>query len=917
LEIRDACLYLAQFTAIIESMAALVEPTFDLLCRLWGKARPPEGSDGPTYHPLVCHSLDVAAVGKVLLECWPQLRRHLSGLLGVEEPEAAQLLVHLLILHDIGKFARGFQAKVPGLFVSESFGSIDQVVTQFDHASGGFYLLKDLMALRSGLPEWTAMSPLIAAVMGHHGSPPRSSNEFGLTNMLPGNSRGVVQLFVDEVNRLLPPPPVKLDGRRIVKASFVVAGFAVLCDWLGSNEQWFKYTDRTSFSSLANYWSEIALKQAGKAVSGAGVLPARSAPARPFAELTHSTFKPNPLQEWAERVALPDGPLLFILEDETGSGKTEAALMLAHRLISEGRAEGLYVALPTMATANAMFGRLAVLYRNLFADGETPSIALVHGRREMVKGFREAVLAAGRREKPFGMDNSDETASSACAEWIADDRRRSFLADAGAGTIDQAALAILPTRYQSLRLFGLGSKILVIDEVHAYDDYVQSLVCGLLAFQGALGGSAILLSATLPAGTRADLVRAFAHAADGPEEDDPSECYPRATLWSREAGSRAFPIDGREDRARNLPVRILNSVAAAYDIVAAAATKGLAVLYLRNTVGDAFAAFREMQKRGINAMLFHSRFALGDRLDVEDQVREKFGRESKPAERECVLVATQVAEQSLDIDFDLVVTDLAPIDLIIQRAGRLWRHERSGREGAPELFVVSPDSVDDPPADWYSAMFKGASYVYSHPGRLWQTARLLQREGAIRSPGGLRALVEGVYGDAAEVLPETLGAKSYDTEGREGANRNQGQANVLKLSKGYDRGGAPWDVEERTPTRLVDQPQATLRLARIENGRVVPWHSGVEHQVWRAWTLSEVNIAANRVKGEAIPPEFKVAAEAARRDWTRYDSAKLMVIMRPNRDSWTGHAMTGKDRVIELFYSPQFGLADRAPEPKA
>ena len=360
-------------------------------------------------------------------------------------------------------------------------------------------------------------------------------------------------------------------------------------------------------------------------------------------------------------------------------------------------------------------------------------------------------------------------------------------------------------------------------------------------------------------------------------------------------------------------MRFLNGVEAAYDIVAAAAAKGQAVLYLRNTVGDAFAAFREMQKRGVNTMLFHSRFALADRLVVEEKVCKKFGHNSKLADRECVLVATQVAEQSLDIDFDVVVTDLAPIDLIIQRAGRLWRHERTGREGAPELFVVSPDPVDDPPADWYSAMFKGASFVYSHPGRLWQTARLLQSKGAIQSPGGLRALVEAVYGDGAEAFPETLGAKSYDTEGREGANRNQGQANVLKLSRGYDRGGAPWDVEERTLTRLVDQPQATLRLARIENGRVVPWHSGLEHQVWRAWTLSEVNIAANRVKGETIPPEFKVAAKAARRDWTRYDSAKLMVIMRPDGEWWTGMVTTGKDEPRSLYYSNQFGLTVGSP----
>ena len=165
------------------------------------------------------------------------------------------------------------------------------------------------------------------------------------------------------------------------------------------------------------------------------------------------------MQVWARSVELPDGPALFMIEDETGSGKTEAALMLAHRLMATCHAEGIYVALPTMATANAMFDRLAVAHRRLFAVHATPSVALVHGAREMHQGFRSAMRSGGRSELPYSQnaqrgEASETTASAACAAWIADDRRRAFLADVGAGTVDQALLSVLPSRHQSLRLLG-------------------------------------------------------------------------------------------------------------------------------------------------------------------------------------------------------------------------------------------------------------------------------------------------------------------------------------------------------------------------------------------------------------------------------------------------------------------------------
>ena len=170
------------------------------------------------------------------------------------------------------------------------------------------------------------------------------------------------------------------------------------------------------------------------------------------------------MQDWARKVELPAARHCFMIEDETGSGKTEAAMMLAHRLMAAGRAEGVYIALPTMATANAMFDRLGSAYRKFFRADCIPSIALAHGARDLHEGFQSAVLHGGRTEASYSnaagqSEGSETTASTACEAWIADDRRRSFLADVGAGTVDQALLSVLPSRHQSLRLLGLMRRV--------------------------------------------------------------------------------------------------------------------------------------------------------------------------------------------------------------------------------------------------------------------------------------------------------------------------------------------------------------------------------------------------------------------------------------------------------------------------
>ena len=902
----------------------------DIFC-FWGKAQPRDPDNGAEWHPLAFHSLDVAAVGEALLTRHHGLGGWLPHLLGLPREDALHLVRFLLCLHDVGKFAKKFQAKVPDLYRNCFDDDPARLAGVYDHGAGGLRLF-DADGVSFQLPDGDDLRvwrPLLSAVAGHHGTPPEPRmDETAVTLRSDFGARGIeaARAFICQAQELfsLPATWPPFDRDRVRRASFALAGLAVLADWIGSNQEWFPYCKPTDFDDLDAYWCH-AQKQANDAVEAAGVLPAASISDRlGYEALIGAKATPSPMQAWArEEVELPTNATLFMIEDETGSGKTEAALMLAHRLMAAGRADGLYIALPTMATANAMFDRLSAAHRKLFAADAIPSIALAHGARYFHQGFRSVVLRGGRDEARYSgaggpKDESEITASAACAAWIADDRRLAFLADVGAGTLDQALLSVLPSRHQSLRLLGLARNVLILDEVHAYDAYMQREIETLLEFQAGLGGSAILLSATLPLVVRRRLSGAFSKglgncAADRKESADSSMDYPLATVCATGV-HKSTKVMGQSGRARALPVRLLKNEQQALDAVEQAARADKAVLYLRNTVDDALDAHAALTARGLRPSLFHARFALSDRLEIEKRVVSTFGKASEPDRRAGkVLIATQVVEQSLDLDFDSMISDLAPIDLLIQRAGRLWRHRRE-RKGHPELLVVTPPPVSSAGEDWFKIAFPRAAYVYRNHARLWLTARMLEEAGVIESPGGLRRLIEAVYGDEAEArIPSGLMANLFEAEGRAGAERSVAKTNVLALAKGYVRDGGIWDSDVRTPTRLADDPQVTLRLARVRGAGVEPYANETAPDEQMAWRLSELNVSTRRVSGEAVPSSHAKAARAAKADWTRYDEDKVLVVLEDTGvagEALVGSALSGTadPKTVSLSYDSQRGL---------
>lgn len=903
----------------------------------WGKARPLREDQDVTWHPLPFHSLDVAAVAETLLRKNSRLRASLTRLLGMSsEEESVSVVCYLIGLHDIGKFAKQFQAKEPKHFPVCFEDDPSALPTAFDHGRGCLALydagwLHFLPSDSGSSQAWRAWRPLVSAVAGHHGAPPWA-DESHLDPVFGKIGIAVAHQFIRELRDLWAPPSVEVDGRTARRASWALAGLVTLADWIGSNQQWFPYA--ASGIDLEVYLAQ-ARKNAERAVDEAGILPAKSISHLAYGDLI-GDHEPSPMQRWARDVELPDGPALFVIEDDTGSGKTEAALMLSHRLIGKGNAEGLYIALPTMATANAMFNRLARTQRRLFAPCSLPSISLAHSARWFHEGFRRATLDAGRNERPYstaGDPDSEATASATCAAWISDDRRKAFLADVGAGTIDQAILAVLPSRFQSLRLHGLMRRVLVLDEIHAYDAYMMREMEALLEFQAGLGGSVILLSATLPLESRARLVAGFARGLGDRGQGAPrprASAYPLATIRARGVHVHA-KVDGQRGRARRLPVRFVNSPDDGIEIVRRAANAGQAALYIRNTVDDALETYHNVSERPLDRrpILFHARFALADRLEIERQVTGRFGKQSTPDDRRGrILIATQVVEQSLDLDFDVIVSDLAPIDLLMQRAGRLWRHHRRERRGSPEFVIVGPEAVQDADEDWFRRAFPRASHVYQDHARLWLTANVLMRRGCMDTPRDSRGLVEEVYGESAcDQVPEGLMDAALEAMGRRGADQGMAATNVLQFGHGYLPGDG-WTSEWRVPTRLNDHPRVSLRLACLDGGQVAPYAKVAPHFGSRrnresaeaeAWRLSEVAVSAKRVSDEAIPHRIVGAARAARAVWKHWEDEKILVVLDPvGGGVYTGAAKSG-DRDVRLAYSPRTGVnyrdAAKAQEP--
>lgn len=824
--------------------------------KYWGKTNQEDENGGDDYHLLCWHSLDVAAVGYWMVKNDIYSIDNYLQKLGLNNSEqAAQFFAWILCWHDIGKFSGSFQQ----LYRNDNLSDANNNLSEYEripHASLGFWLwnhyLNDFPELLppSALPPRKlrrAVALWMPLATGHHGRPPVPLQEL---NNFRQQDKDAAHDFILAVRPLFPliEVPACWDDDEGIELfnhlSWFISAAVVLADWTGSSTRFFPRL--AAEMPVEEYW-QLTSRQAKNAMS---VFPPAPAVAE-FSGIT-SLFPfiqyPTPLQQKAVELNVNQhGAQLFLLEDVTGAGKTEAALILAHRLMARGKAQGIYFGLPTMATANAMYERMAKTWLALYQSDSRPSLVLAHSARRLMDRFNHSIWS----DDLTGSEEPDENQPFAqgCAAWFADSNKKALLADVGVGTLDQAMMSVMPFKHNNLRLLGLRNKVLIADEIHAYDAYMSKILECVIEKQAQDGNSTILLSATLSQQQRDRLISAYARGVKR-QVQAPQLGYGDYPWVTHVSGNTLISqhVHTRKEVERSVNIGWLHHESACIQRIEKAVGEGKCIAWIRNSVDDAMRSFRQLLSGGLvssdNLTLFHSRFAFDDRQRIENQTLELFGKSGCVQRGGKVIIATQVIEQSLDIDVDEMISDLAPVDLLIQRAGRLQRHIRD-RDGVPKtagkdereppvLHILAPEWDDAPQETWFSEAMRNSAWVYPDHGRLWLTQRILRAQGKIQMPQAARLLIESVYGEEVE-MPAGFAKTEQAQEGKFYCDRAFAQQSTLNFASGYSPDCSDF-LPDKLSTRLSEE-SITLWLARKINDALVPYAPG-EH----GWEMSMLRV---------------------------------------------------------------------------
>ncbi|MFC5059728.1 CRISPR-associated helicase Cas3' [Saccharothrix xinjiangensis] len=720
----------------------------------WGKAsgaRPP--------HPLVCHIVDTTAVAERLMPtllgpvCLTALRGAFSVL---DDPDGWIAL--LCGLHDLGKYTPGFQALRADLATERLDVIVAADVRYLERPKGVPRVdtphgTVTALHVREMLTRWgmgfPCASMIAAALGGHHGYFPAADQIAQANNEVNDHGgrrwaawRDGMALDVAAALGLAEPGSLPWAEVRLgVEAAVGLAALASVSDWIASDTS--NYTSPQGAFDLVGYVAQ-ARANAREALDKARLQPWKPPPETSFEALFPQLDTVRPVQRTVESlVADRTSPTMLVVEAPTGEGKTNLALQAAATLVGNLGLSGTYVGMPTKATSHQFLGEVERLLGRL---GDSTAVKLVHSD---AKAFLEE-----RAVEPSDIGRDDANDSDVAArEWFT--HKKSLLASFGVGTLDQALKAVVRSGHLFVRLTALSNKVVVFDEVHAYDTQMSALLDRLLMWLGCLGGSVVMLSATLPSSRRRELVVAWQAGVLGcPPSRVPAEegvaVYPRVTVAGR-GSARVLEVGVSELNSHRrvvLDKGVTDDEVVDWLIDHAGSGRAVAAVHnMRSRAKATYQAVCDAVEQLAPAarpkiVLLHGEMSNAQRRRIETRLRCWFGREGKRPH--AIVVGTQVLEQSLDLDFDAMLTDLAPVDLLIQRAGRVHRHRRDGRG---ELVLGITGVTDTPAGPKFPRYLHG---VYS-THVLTRTWVVLRDRSVIVCPDDVSGLVDAVYGPADAV----------------------------------------------------------------------------------------------------------------------------------------------------------------------
>ncbi|AWB85158.1 CRISPR-associated helicase/endonuclease Cas3 [Corynebacterium liangguodongii] len=695
--------------------------------------------------------LDTACAAAAVYDLWvpDTMKRWFADKLRVPEGDVRAIYIFLAGVHDVGKATvtfqcQGFRAEFEALFSAVRDAGLpgemnvkERELRTFPHGVASGIIVGNWLSAHGCDPR------LSQVVDAHHGvaSSGDLSTEKCALDRYPRPWKDVHEELIGAMAELTGVEPALeracgSAARRIrVPVLQLLTGLVVMADWIAS--------DQDAFPMVVDASQVERLRRGLELTDLTGPIAFRGL--RESADQIFNRsfgFSPRTVQRELYRAAAAlDGPAIVILEAETGAGKTEAALAATEAMGI--RAQGIYFAAPTMATANGLLERVMDWAARLTEGGEVSSLYLAHSKNQLSEPFRHL------RYYGVGRDHGD-AGSVVASTWMSG-RRRGLLSNIVVGTIDQVLMMALRQRYSMLRHVALAGKVVIFDEVHAFDTYTSDYLERTIRWLSYYGASVIIMSATLPPSRRQALARAYTEV---PLPEVPDAAYPLITV-ATEDSARVIPVEPAPTnlaaRVRIIPDSLSELVAELEGLL----VDGGCVLIIANTIERAQETYRKFKERyPQDVELHHAGFMALQRVAKEDALRAALGPTShrgsgRPHLR--IVVATQVAEQSLDIDADVLITDIAPMDLIVQRIGRLHRHKRPDSDRPAKLLnpqVLIRGVVKRGPVPQFNS---GAAAVY---GRKLLLATLANLPETFRRPDDIAGLVRTVYSDGPEIPSE-------------------------------------------------------------------------------------------------------------------------------------------------------------------
>lgn len=705
------------------------------------------------------HCQIVGEVSKALME---QLSPSTLSLLGNNPPVVVSL-------HDLGKVSPGFQKKLnpervellaPGLAKLPNTG-FETLHAKVSEIALGCYLKS------RNLKDWAAV-----VVGAHHGVRSEITQYVEGTEDLGGEGwaqerKELIEYLIQQFGEFSVENVPDLDA---------LSGLICVSDWIGSDEKFFPPQGLPPNSDLPT------LARNAVSACGWGSIPIQ--PGLSFEELFG--FSPYPAQQ--DFMDMIDGPGLYVFEAPMGLGKTEAALYAAYRLLESGDNEGLFFGLPTRLTSDRIHERVVPFVRQITKDNT--NVRLAHGLAWLREYEHGGELLGGGKE------------------WFKPSKRALLLRFA-VGTIDQALLGAIKVRHHFIRCFGLAGKVVILDEVHSYDLYTGTLLDHLVKRLLELNCTVIILSATLTKSRRNSFFQS-------PKLLESASAYPLVCAQNTK-GTQSKASVPPEDKCVMSSVLSLSAQEVANSAVEKALIGG-SVLCVANTVAQAQHWYREvkatMPEKAFDVGLLHSKFPAWRRAELEEHWMQRLGK-SGDRSKGCILIATQIVEQSVDLDADLLITELAPTDMLLQRIGRLWRHSRDKRPLPNPVFFIVSNDLDQVSSfeELIEAIGKSNSFVYS-PYVLWRSFQVWKTRSKIGVPSDIRDVLEATYSELSEDIPEFIKEAQARQERRKEKLRRV--ANTIRSDV---KGFCTMKDDENAATRYNELPMSDVLLVKQVNSR--------------------------------------------------------------------------------------------------